>query len=531
MQMLTDAGGAPLRGATSGSLVLAVDQGTSATKAIAVDDAGAVAARSTQAMEQHFPRPGWAEQDAEELWASVQRAVADCLTQVDATRVVALALSTQRESTLVWDRASGRPLGPILSWQDTRGARLCTQLHDGGHADKIRNLTGLPLDAMFSASKASALLDAHDLDRSRSRTGQLCLGTVDSWLIWKLTGAHLIEAGNAGRTQLLDITTRRWDPWLLELFNVPLQVLPQVTASTGPFPTVKGLHPDLAAVPLTGVLGDSHAALFAHAGWQPGRVKVTYGTGSSVMGVAPSEQHPHPGIARTIAWEIDQPCYALEGNIRSSGATLVWLSRLLGVSVAEIAARAANTTGGVTLVPAFTGLGAPWWDDRAQGLISGLSETTRVEHLARAALESIAHQIEDVVAAVEGTAGAIEVLLADGGPSTNATLMQLQADTSGRRVEVSEVSELSALGAAHLAGIGAGLWSLQDLQERPVVRTLYQPEESAVSRGQRQQSWHTAITAACSIPRAVPHDTPHAVPHDTPHAVPHDTPHAVPHDT
>lgn len=482
-------------------LVLSIDQGTSATKAVVVDEFGILCRRASVSLAQQFPQPGWAEQNPLEIWASAQKAVADCLAEIDPAQVVAVGLSTQRESTLLWDRATGAPLGPVLGWQDTRGAGVCARLREAGHADQIRALTGLPLDAMFSASKAAWLLDSHDPDRSRSRAGELCLGTVDSWLVWQLGGQHLVEAGNAARTQLLDIATRRWDPWLLELFNIPVETLPEVVASTGPFTTAGNLAPLPATVPVTGVLGDSHAALFAHAGWRPGQVKVTYGTGSSVMGVTTSQEAPTSGVARTIAWELDTPCYALEGNIRSSGATLVWLSRLFGTSPAEIAAQAADSSNGVTIVPAFTGLGAPWWDDQAQGLISGLSDSSQLPHLARAGLEAIAFQIEDVVAAVAAEADPIEVILADGGPSANATLMQLQADTSGRRVETSQVSELSALGAAHAAGLGVGLWTVADLDALPRARAEYRPTVDDTQRQQRHSTWRSAVSAARSLPK------------------------------
>jgi glycerol kinase len=483
-------------------LVLSIDQGTSATKAVLVDEFGVICRRFSVPLAQQFPQPGWAEQDPNEIWASVQKAVSGCLADVDATLVVAVGLSTQRESTLLWDRATGQPLGPVLGWQDARGAGLCSSLRAAGHSDRVRATTGLPLDAMFSASKAAALLDTHDPDRSRSQAGELCLGTVDSWLLWQLGGQHLIEVGNAARTLLLDIRTRQWNPWLLDLFGVPAEILPRVVSSTGPFTTAANLDPLPATVPVTGVLGDSHAALFAHAGWQPGRVKVTYGTGSSVMGVTTSQQTATSGVARTIGWELDAPCYALEGNIRSSGATLVWLARLFNTTPAQVAGQAADTSNGVTIVPAFTGLGAPWWDDRAQGLISGLSDSTQLPHLARAALEAIAFQIEDVVAAVAAEGDPIEVILADGGPSANPVLMQLQADTSGRRVETSQVSELSALGAAHAAGLGAGLWTLDDLDALPRDRTPYTPAAgSDQHRRHRRERWHAAVSASRSLPK------------------------------
>jgi glycerol kinase len=479
-------------------VVLAIDQGTSATKAVAVDEHGTIQRRASVPLAQHHPQPGWAEQDPLEIWRSAQQAVRDLLVDIEPSRVVAVGLSTQRESTVIWNRATGEPLGPVLGWQDTRAADLCAQLRAGGHAERVRSITGLPLDAMFSAGKASVLLDQHDPDRSRSRDGELCFGTVDSWLLWQLGGQHLIESGNAARTQLLDITSRKWDPWLLELFNIPIETLPTVVPSIGPFTNCHDLEPLPTSVPVTGVLGDSHAALFAHAGWRPGQIKVTYGTGSSVMGITTSEQDSSAGVARTIAWELDQPTYALEGNIRSSGATLVWLARLFGSTPAQIASSAARDSGGVLLVPAFTGLGAPWWDDQARALISGLSEGTRQEHLARAGLEAIAFQIEDVVAAVEHDSESIKIILADGGPSANAALMQLQADTSGRQVSTSQVSELSALGAAHMAGIGTGLWSLTDLDQLARERTTYRPQSDQQQRQQRQRDWHSAVAAARS---------------------------------
>jgi len=479
-----------------GELLLAIDQGTSATKAVLVDLTGQIQARASVPIGQQFPQPGWAEQDALEIWRSAQEAVRLALAEVDATRVVAVGLSTQRESMLLWDRDSGEPLGPLLGWQDTRGAAQCARLRAEGHEAQVRTRTGLPLDAMFSASKASALLDVHDPDRSRSRGGELCLGTVDAWLLWRIGGEHLIETGNAARTQLLDLETRTWDPWLLELFDVPVEALPRVVPSTGPFVRCADLAPLAPTVGVTGVLGDSHAALFAHAGWLPGQVKVTYGTGSSVMTVTHSPPGESTGVARTIAWELDEPAYALEGNIRSSGATLSWLAALFGSTPAQIAAAAGPSSGGVVLVPAFTGLGAPWWDDSVRATITGISAGTRLEHLARAGLEAITFQIEDVIAAAEEAGDVVGTILADGGPTTNAVLMQLQADTSGRHVAASQVAELSALGAAHLAGLGAGLWSLDDLERLPRPSTDYESRSTAPHRAERRRDWHAAVSSA-----------------------------------
>jgi glycerol kinase len=473
-------------------MLLAVDQGTSATKAIVVDHAGVIVARAAAPVALATPRAGWVEQSAEEIWRSVQVAVAQCLADQDPGAVTAVGLSTQRESLVLWERGSGLPLGPLLSWQDQRTTADCERLRETGAGDLVADVSGLPLDPMFSALKARWLLDHYDADRARSRRGELCLGTVDSWLLSRFGGEHVIEIGNASRTQLLDVRARAWDPRLLELFGVPDEVLPRVVASSGPFPAVRGLSPLREGTPVTAVMGDSHAALFAHAGWRPGQVKATYGTGSSIMSVA-DPSTAGEGLCLTVAWQADAPVYALEGNIRSSGATLTWLAGLLGTTPEELAALAAPSSDGVHVVPAFGGLGAPWWDDAAVGLISGLSFGTRLPEIARAALESIAFQVEDVVAAVDRATGEVQTLLADGGATANRTLMQLQADTSGRRVERALAQDLSALGAAHLAGRTAGVWSDEQLEGLERAREHYEPVEDSHSRERRQTGWHTAI--------------------------------------
>jgi glycerol kinase len=476
-----------------GPTVLAVDQGTSATKAVLVDSGGAIVSSGSVPLSQSHPRPGWAEQDPLEIWASVQAAVEACLEGQDADRVAAVGLSTQRESTLLWERETGRPLGSMLGWQDGRGARLCARLREEGHGERVRAVSGLPVDPMWSSSKATWLLDEHDPDRSRSRRGELCLGTVDSWLVACLGGGHVIESGNASRTQLLDLTSRRWDPWLLELFGVPEEVLPTVVPSTGPFATAGRLRPLPDDVAVTAVLGDSHAALFAHGSRQPGVVKATYGTGSSVMGLTTRTEVGSPGLCRSIAWETDRPSFALEGNIRSSGATVAWLAALLETTPADLASIAADSSAGVHLVPAFTGLGAPWWDDRAVAVLAGLGFGTRKEHLARAALESIAFQVEDVVAEVEQEVGRVATMLVDGGPTSNAVLMQLQADTSGRSVLRAMARDLSALGAAHMAGLSSGVWSAEDLEALKREGESFEPRVDDATRARRRTEWHDAV--------------------------------------
>jgi glycerol kinase len=477
-------------------LVLAIDQGTSATKAVLVDGEGTIVARGAAPLSLAHPRPGWVDQSPEEIWRSVQEAVAGCVAPADAGRVQAVGLSTQRESLALWDRATGTPLGPLLSWQDQRTAEDCAQLRARGADGPVRALSGLPLDPMFSAPKARWLLDRYDPERARSRRGELCLGTVDAWLLSRFGAGHVSEVGNASRTQLLNVRRREWDPELLDIFAVPAEVLPQVASSRGPFPGVRDLPPLRDGTPVAAVMGDSHAALFAHAGWRPGQVKATYGTGSSIMGLGEPTGSVSQGLCLTVAWDDGEPAYGFEGNIRASGATLTWCSELLGTTPPELVDRAAASSEGVCLVPAFGGLGAPWWDDEAMGLIVGVTFGTRAPQLARAALESIAFQVEDVVAAVDREVGRVDALLADGGPTENAALMQLQADTSGRRVQRAVARDLSALGVAHLAGLATGLWDKARLEHLPRRYTTFEPQESEASRTRRVAWWHDAVARA-----------------------------------
>ncbi|GAA4622667.1 FGGY-family carbohydrate kinase [Actinoallomurus vinaceus] len=480
-----------------GEVILAIDQGTSSTKALLVDRHGHVLASASAPLGQTHPRPGWVEQSPAEVLASVTAATRSCLDGHDPALVAAVGISNQRESMLLWERSTGEPVTPIISWQDRRTAARCASLVADGFGETVRDVTGLPLDPMFSATKGAWLLDHADPDRSRSRNGDLCLGTVDSWLLSRFGGEHLIEIGNAARTQLLDARAGRWDPGLLEVFGIPSQVLPRVVASTGPFPTVRGLPPLPDGVPVAAVLGDSHAALFAHAGWRPGRVKATYGTGSSVMALSQDTTAADTGLCRTIAWatgtESGAIAHAVEGNILSAGSTLRWLAETVGRTPAELADLADGASSdGVHLVPAFGGLAAPWWDSNAQATLVGMTLATRLPQIARAALESIAFQVEDVVAA----AGPHEVLLADGGAAANPTLMQIQADISGRKVHQSLVSDLSAIGAAHLAGLTCGLWTQSELEEfdRPV--RVFSPRTGAAERRRTRTAWHQAVARA-----------------------------------
>jgi glycerol kinase len=486
-------------------LVLAVDQGTSATKALLVDAAGDVVARGDAALSQSHPGPGLVEQDVTALLESVRGAVADCMKDRDPAGVAGVALSTQRESAVLWDAATGRPAAPLVSWQDRRGIERMARLGRAGAGAEVRRRTGLPLDPMFSALKMAALLDQHDPGRTRSRSGALRLGTVDAYLLHALTGSLVTEAGNASRTQLLNLATGDWDDELLRLFDVPRAALGRVVASTGPFGGVRGLAPLHDGTPVLAVLGDSHAALFAHGGWRPGVVKVTYGSGSSVMTVADSPQ-PSDQVCSTIAWSSGSPVYAHEANIRSTGRTVTWLADLLGTSPGELLGLAAGADAGdVTLVPAFGGVGAPWWDAHAVPVLAGFDLGTGRAQLARAALESVAHQVADVLAALPG----LRRVVADGGLSRVDALLQLQADIAAVDVVRTGHHELSAVGAARLAGLGLGLWTTDGLERRAdaAVQTFTPQWDDARRRGAVAR-WHRRLAAARGLGGRDTQETP-----------------------
>jgi glycerol kinase len=478
-------------------LILTIDQGTSATKAALVNQVGDVVARAAASLPVHHPHRGWVEQSPAEIWHSVQKSVEDCLSGTDPGRLAGIGLSTQRESLLLWDRRTGEILSPLISWQDQRTAVMCREYADA--AATVRERSGLPLDPMFSATKARWLLDHFDPDRTRATRGDLCLGTVDAWILHQLTGEHQIEVGNASRTQLMDVQTCQWSPQLLDLFGVPEQALPDVVSSIGPFGRRVG-DDALPKAPVLAVMGDSHAALFGHAGWRSGLVKATYGTGSSVMAVSTVRAGPASGLCETVAWQIGaQPVRAVEGNIRASGATLAWLAQLTSASPAQLASIAADARAdGVHLVPGFNGLGAPWWDPETTGLLTGLTLGTRLENVARAALESVAFQVNDLLMAIREASGEVGagVLSVDGGAAANSALMQLQADISGIPVLRPRTADLSALGAAHLAGFAAGLWCAEELDALPRPRDEFTPAAGAQWRASEVASWRAAVRRA-----------------------------------
>lgn len=469
------------------ALALAIDQGTTNTKAIVVDEAGRVHAHGSAPLPLRTARHGWAEQDADECWASVLTAVRECLD--GGLAVDAVAISTQRESVVAWSRSTGDPLGPIIGWQDVRTAAWCAEA-TGPDADAlVRERTGLRIDPMFSAPKIRWLLDHVDAPR-----GDVCVGTIDAWLVWRLTGGtrHVCEAGNAGRTLLYDVVDLAWSPDLLAAFDIPAHVLPRVQPSTGPFGTTQGLPDVVDGTPIVAVLADSHAALYAHGCREPGSAKATYGTGSSVM--APTDTF-HPGsaaVGSTLAWLTDGPQYAREGNIVSSGAALVWMARTLGLpDVTALLALADEVpdSGGVVVVPALAGLGAPHWVRHATATMSGLTQATTPAHLARAALDAVAHQICDIVDVIDADGAPVQVLSADGGASASTTLMQIQADLLGRPVRVATTAELSALGAGLLAHAALGA----SPPHHSIAGRTVQPQSSPTTRAARRAEWATAV--------------------------------------
>jgi len=481
--------------------ILAVDQGTGSSKALLLDARGQIVGKGQCALRCHCPQAGWVEQDPEHIWHSIVSAINQAIGQCplpDAIRkIAAIGLSTQRESCMAWERGTGKPLSPLLSWQDQRTAGM-VDAYDQDQRQYIRALTGLPLDPMFSALKMRWILDHIDPDRRRSTQGEICLGTVDAWLTFKLGGDHCIEAGNASRTQLVDIAQNQYDEDLLSLFDIPRTALPDIVPSSGIFAQTR----DFAGLPdgirLSAVLADSHAALFAHTVLIPDAIKATQGTGSSVMGLYEPENSGqlHPGLCRTIAWQMDQPQPAFEGNIRAIGSTLDWLAGILDIIPQQLIelAQSVPDSDGVTLIPAFGGLGCPWWEPEAHCLIGGMHLSTTRAHLARAAMESIAHQITDVLDCVRRSSIPVQRLCVDGGLSRNAFLMQMQADLAEVGVVCPYVQELSALGAGFLAGISVKVWDGEHLRAHSREHTLFHPNlEQQAHNTQARQRWQQML--------------------------------------
>ena len=484
--------------------ILALDQGTTSSRAILFDHAGQIGGMAQQGYTQSYPQPGWVEHDPEEIWQS-QLAVARRVlleNAVSAQQIAAIGITNQRETTLLWDRATGEALAPAIVWQDRRTAPICAALSAAGHAALFTERTGLVLDPYFSGTKLKWLLDHIPGARTRAERGELAFGTVDSWLAWKFTAgrSHVSDPSNASRTLLFDIHRQCWDEQLLALLDIPASLLPRIVASSGVFDIADACWLG-AAIPLAGIAGDQQAATFGQVCLQPGMAKNTYGTGCFLLmntGDQPiASQHR---LLTTIGWRRGaNTTYLLEGSVFMGGATVQWLRDGLGLiaSAGEVETLAASVpdNGGVYLVPAHTGLGAPYWDPSARGALFGLTRGTTRAHIARAALEAIAFQSAEVLQAMENDAGQpIREVRVDGGAARNDLLMQFQADLLGVPVVRPKVTETTALGAAYLAGLAVGYWRDEaELAAQWQAERLFEPVMAEEQRAAMFADWHRAI--------------------------------------
>jgi glycerol kinase len=485
--------------------ILALDQGTTSSRSLVFDHAGHIVALAQKEFTQHYPQPGWVEHDPEEILATQLATARDAVAQAGLTMadIAGIGITNQRETAVVWDRATGKAIHNAIVWQDRRTADYCDGLRREGHTEDIRQRTGLEIDAYFSGTKVRWILDHVDGARSRAERGELAFGTIDSWLIWHLTGGtvHATDPSNASRTLLFNLHDLAWDPAMLDLLGVPAAMLPEVRPSSGDFGTATALSPD--APPIAGVAGDQQSALFGQQCTRPGMVKNTYGTGCfMLMNTGTKAVMSRHRLLTTVAWQIGgETHYALEGSIFMGGATVQWLRdelNMIGDS-AEIEALAAGVpdSDGVVLVPAFAGLGTPHWNGHARGTLFGLTRGSGKAHLARAALDAIAHQTVDVVRAMEADAGvAIPELRVDGGATVNNLLMQTQSDLLNISVVRPEITETTALGAAYLAGLGVGFWSnTADIQSQWAAERTFSPQLDDAERKTADHRWQRAIRA------------------------------------
>jgi glycerol kinase len=489
--------------------ILAIDQGTTGTKVIVFDHDGHVRSRAYSEFTQHYPKPGWVEHDADEIWTVSIGLVEEALSKavVRPSEIKAIGITNQRETALMWERESAKPIGRAIVWQDRRTATTCDELKARGLEDTFRRKTGLVVDAYFSGTKVKWLLDNTSGLRARALKGEIAFGTIDSWLVWKLTGgrAHITDYSNASRTLIYNIKDLCWDKELLEILDIPEAILPLVKPSS----YVYG-HTDPSiffgqSIPISGIAGDQQAALFGQACYREGLAKNTYGTGCFLLLNTGREVVPsNEGLLTTIAWGIkDEPVeYALEGAVFIAGAAVQWLRDGLGIiktaAETEELSRSLNSNDGIYFVPALVGLGAPHWDAYARGTITGITRGTTRAHLARAALESMCYQTRDVVEAMERDSGIpLKELRADGGAVANSFLMQFQADILGVPVEVPRVAETTSLGAAYLAGLAVGFWeSREELDAKWKVERRYEPRMSETERESLYERWLKAVERA-----------------------------------
>ncbi|HEY1166305.1 MAG TPA: glycerol kinase GlpK [Chitinophaga sp.] len=489
--------------------IMALDQGTTSSRAILFDKAGAIVSVAQKEFTQLFPQPGWVEHDPAEIWSSQIGVATEAIAKagLEGGHIAAIGITNQRETTIVWDRETGKPVHNAIVWQDRRTADYCDNLKAAGHEKMIREKTGLVIDAYFSGTKVKWILDNVPGARERARQGKLAFGTVDAWLVWNLShgAAHVTDITNASRTMLFNIHTQQWDTELLQLLDIPASILPIVKESSEVVAeTAAGVF--AAQIPISGIAGDQHAALFGQMCTAPGMVKNTYGTGCfMLMNIGDKPIISRNNLLTTVAWKVNgQVQYALEGSIFIAGAIVQWLRDGLGIirSSAEVEALAASTTAneGVYLVPAFAGLGAPHWEQHARGTLVGMTRGTTAAHIARAALESIAYQTMEVLKAMEADANiSIKELRVDGGATGNNLLMQFQADILHTKVVRPRITETTAMGAAYLAGLAVGYW--KDLEE---IGSQWQMDKSFVPDGDQNNreewisGWNKAVKAAKS---------------------------------
>lgn len=490
--------------------ILAIDQGTTGTTVALMDHRGRLLGSVNTEFPQIYPQPGWVEHDPEAIWTSVLKGIRTLFRRrlAKPSQIAAIGITNQRETAVVWDRDTGSPLNNAIVWQCRRTTEFCEALKAAGHEPRVRDKTGLVLDPYFSASKFRWLLGNTPGIAAKLEAGKVALGTVDSFLLWRLSGGaiHATDVSNASRTSLMNIDTGDWDPELLELFGVPRHVLPEIVPSSGVFGRTKGVPGLPDNIPVAGIAGDQQAALFGQACFKPGEAKCTFGTGSFIlMNTGPERMRSNAGLLTTVAWQLaptEPMTYALEGGAFICGAAVQWLRDQLGLikTAPEIEALAASVadSGGVEFVPALTGLGAPWWNPEARGLICGLTRGAGRGHIARATLEAMALQNADILLAMEADLGGrMKPLKVDGGAASNNLLMQLQADYLGRKIVRPRVIETTVAGACFLAGLGVGIWG-----STTEIARVWQAERdftvamSAVARKRRREAWHRAIRRA-----------------------------------
>lgn len=480
--------------------ILALDQGTTSSRSIIFDREGAIRASVSQPFDQIYPKPGWVEHDPEAIWQTQHdtavRAIQDA--RISPSEIAAIGIANQRETTVIWERETGRPIHNAIVWQCRRTADICEELKADGYTEDIRQRTGLVLDAYFSSTKVKWLLDHVEGARNRAAMGELCFGTIDSWVLFKLTGVHATDYSNASRTMLYNIHDLQWDQTILARLDIPRELLPEVKPTSGVFGETNTFGGE---IPVAALCGDQQSALFGQAAFVPGECKNTYGTGCFVlMNTGDKPIQSQHGLITTIAWHLgDGVEYALEGSVFIGGAVIQWLRdelRLIrDAAESETVAAEVKDTDGVYIVPAFVGLGAPHWDMRARGLITGLTRGTNRGHIVRAALESISYQSADVIRSMESdSAATIGLLRVDGGAAGNNLLMQHQADVLGIPVVRGQIVETTALGAAFLAGLGTGFWSTKD-QVQGIWREdrVFEPEWDTSKRQSKLIEWQDAI--------------------------------------